>query len=351
MSEGMLAAVYHGPEDLRVEMRPVPGLESGEVLLKVLSTGICGTDIRILHGAHRKYTPGTVRIPGHEAVGDIVELGADVTGLEVGQRVFMAPNMGCGHCRQCISGNNNLCANYEAPGITFDGSFAEYMRIPSAAILQGNLIHISKEVDPAAAALIEPFACVLRGQDAVHIQPGESVLVVGAGPIGIMHMMLAQLRGAGCVIVSELIPERAAQVREFGADRVVNPSEEDLAAVIDEQTNGAGVDVAIVAAPAHSAQEAAVELAAIGGRINFFGGLPKDRPAIQLNSNLVHYKELIITGTTACSTQDCQRAAVIVNSDRIDLSKLIGARFPLSEAVEAFSVAESGKVLKAVLEP
>ena len=351
MSESMLAAVYHGPEDLRVEMRPVPGLESGEVLLKVLSTGICGTDIRILHGAHRKYTPGTVRIPGHEAVGDIVELGADVTGLEVGQRVFMAPNMGCGHCRQCISGNNNLCANYDAPGITFDGSFAEYMRIPSAAILQGNLIHISKEVDPAAAALIEPFACVLRGQDAVHIQPGESVLVVGAGPIGIMHVMLAQLRGAGCVIVSELIPERAAQVREFGADRVVNPSEEDLAAVIDEQTNSAGVDVAIVAAPAHRAQEAAVELAAIGGRINFFGGLPKDRPTIQLNSNLVHYKELIITGTTACSTQDCQRAAAIVNSDRIDLSKLIGARFPLSEAVEAFSVAESGMSLKVVLEP
>jgi len=351
MSESMLAAVYHGPEDLRVEMRPVPGLESGEVLLKVLSTGICGTDIRILHGAHRKYTPGTVRIPGHEAVGDIVELGADVTGLEVGQRVFMAPNMGCGHCRQCISGNNNLCANYDAPGITFDGSFAEYLRVPSAAILQGNLIPIGRDVDSAAAALIEPFACVLRGQDAVHIEPGESVLVVGAGPIGIMHVMLAQLRGAGCVIVSELIPERAAQVREFGADRVVNPSEEDLAAVIDEQTNSAGVDVAIVAAPAHRAQEAAVELAAIGGRINLFGGLPKDRPTIQLNSNLVHYKELIVTGTTACSTEDCSRAAAIVNSGRIDLSRLIGARFPLSEAAEAFSVAESGKALKVVLEP
>jgi L-iditol 2-dehydrogenase len=351
MSEDMLAVVYHGPEDLRVEMHPVPEIAPGEVLLKVLSTGICGTDVRILHGAHRKYTPGTVRIPGHEVVGDIVEVGADVKGLEVGQRVFMAPNMGCGHCRQCISGNNNLCANYDAPGITFDGSFAEYMRVPSAAILQGNLIPVSKDVDPAAAALIEPFACVLRGQDAVHIQPGESVLVVGAGPIGIMHVMLANLRGAGCVIVSELIPERATQAREFGADLVVNPAQEDLTAVIDKQTNGAGVDVVIVAAPAHKAQEAAVELTAIGGRINFFGGLPKDRPSIQINSNLVHYKELIVTGTTACSTQDCQRAAAIVNSGRIDLSKLIGARFPLGEASQAFSVAESGKALKVVLEP
>ena len=351
MSENMLAAVYHGPEDLRVEMHPVPEIGAGEVLLKVLSTGICGTDVRILHGAHRKYTPGTVLIPGHEVVGDIVEVGADIKGLEVGQRVFMAPNMGCGHCRQCISGNNNLCANYEAPGITFDGSFAEYMRVPSAAVLQGNLIEISTDVDPAAAALIEPFACVMRGQDAVHIQPGESALVVGAGPIGIMHVMLAQLRGTGRVIVSELIPDRAAQAREFGADWVVNPAEEDLLAVIDEQTNGAGVDVAIVAAPAHRAQETAVELAAIGGRINFFGGLPKDQPTIQMNSNLVHYKELIVTGTTACSTQDCHRAAAIVNSGRIDLSKLIGARFPLSETVEAFSMAECGKALKVVLEP
>ena len=213
MSESMLAAVYHGPEDLRVEAHPVPEITADEILLKVLGTGICGTDIRILHGVHRKYNPGTVRIPGHEVVGDIVKVGEDVAGFEVDQRVFMAPNMGCGHCRQCISGNNNLCANYNALGITFDGSFAEYMRVPSAAILQGNLIPIREDVDPAAAALIEPFACVLRGQGAVHIQPGESVLVIGAGPIGSMHVMLAQMRGAGRVIVSELIPERAAQVR------------------------------------------------------------------------------------------------------------------------------------------
>ena len=107
----MLAAVYYGPNDLRVEERPVPDIGSGEALLKVRSTGICGTDLRIWHGSHRKYSPGTIRIPGHEVVGDIVEVGADVKGLQVGQRVLMAPNMGCGHCRQCISGNNNFKAN------------------------------------------------------------------------------------------------------------------------------------------------------------------------------------------------------------------------------------------------
>ncbi len=351
MNQLMLAAVYHGPNDLRVEERPVPEIKTNEALLKVISTGICGTDLRIWHGSHRKYSPGTIRIPGHEVVGNIVEVGADISGLEQGQRVFMAPNMGCGHCRQCISGNNNLCAFYEAPGITFDGSFAEYMRIPAAAILQGNLIPISEQVDSAVATLIEPFACVLRGQEAVHIQPGESVLVVGAGPIGIMHVMLARLQGAAKVYVSELNSERAIQVREFGADIVVNPADEDLSQIMNNQTKGTGIDVVIVAAPAHKAQQAALDVAAIGGRINFFAGLPKDNPTIEMNSNLIHYKELIVTGTTASSTQNCQRAAEIINSGRIDFSNLISARFPLSEAVDAFSVAESGKALKVVLEP
>jgi len=259
--------------------------------------------------------------------------------------------MGCGHCRQCVSGNNNACANYNAIGITLDGSFAEYMRIPAAAILQGNLIPIDESVDPAVAALIEPFACVLRGQDAVRIRPGEIVLVVGAGPIGLMHMLLAQMQGAARVIVSEISPERLAQAVELGADRAVNPAEEDLAAVIDQESRGEGADVILIAAPAHKAQEEALKLAAIGGRINLFGGLPKDRPTINFDSNLVHYKELIVTGTTACSTNDCWRAAAIASSGRIDLSKLVSARFPLREVNQAFTAAGDGSAIKVVLEP
>jgi L-iditol 2-dehydrogenase len=351
MSHTMLAAVYHGPNDIHLEERPMPEIGSDEILLKVLYAGICGTDLRILHGIHRKYTPGTVRIPGHEVVGEIVQVGSQVSGFEIGQRVFVAPNMGCGHCRQCVSGHNNRCADYAAFGITIDGAFADYMRIPAAAILQGNLIPISDHTDLAAAALIEPFACVLHGQDVLHIEPGEVVLVVGAGPIGIMHVLLAQLRGARRVIVSELNPGRAQQAQALGAERVVNPAEDDLTAIVADETGGQGVDVVIVAAPAHQAQEMALELAAIGGRINFFGGLPKDRPSITFNSNLVHYKELIVTGTTACSTDDCRRAAAIATSPRLDLSRLVGARFPLREIHKAFTVAEDGKALKVVLEP
>jgi L-iditol 2-dehydrogenase len=347
----MRAAVYHGPEDIRLEEVPRPAIGPEELLLKVLNASICGTDIRIYHGHHRKFPPGTVRIPGHEMVGVVAEFGQNVKGYTIGQRLFMAPNMGCGHCRQCISGNNNICANYDAIGVTIDGAFAEYVRVPAAAILQGNLIPISEDVDPAVAALIEPFACVLRGQDAARVHDGDTVLVMGAGPIGIMHVKLADLKGAIKVIVSEPIAERRQQALQLGADVVIDPAQEELLPAVMALTGGRGADVIITAAPAHKAQEAALEAAAIGGRINFFGGLPKDNPFIRFNSNLVHYKELVVTGTTACSTHDCLRAAELVNSDRLDLAPLISQRFPLDQAPAAFAAAQDRKSLKVVLVP
>lgn len=347
----MLAAVYHGPNDLRVEDVPLPKIGAGDLLVKILSASICGTDLRIYHGSHRMYPPGTIRIPGHETVGVIAEVGTGLVDYSPDQRVFVAPNTGCGHCKECISGNNNLCANYAAIGVTMDGGFAEFMRVPCDSVQQGNIIPVSQNVDPAVAALIEPFACVLRGQNALNIQAGEVVLVIGAGPIGVMHTKLARARGAGRVIVSEPIPNRAAQVKCMGADRVVDPLNEDLLAAIKEESDGHGADAIIVAAPVHAAQESALSLAAIGGRINFFGGLPKDRPLIHFDSNLVHYKELVITGTTACSTSDCRQAARIINSGLVDLSDLISQRFPLREALAAFAAAEDRTALKIVIEP
>jgi L-iditol 2-dehydrogenase len=347
----MLAVVYHGPNDLRVEDVPVPVIGKGEVLVKVLSASICGTDLRILHGTHRMFPPGTVRIPGHEVVGTIAEVGAEVENYSIGQRVFCAPNTGCGHCWQCIHGNNNLCANYDAIGVTSNGGFAEYVRIPANSVHQGNVIPVGDILDSAVAALMEPFACVLRGQNALHMNPGEIILVMGAGPIGVMHMKLGRARGAGRIIVSEPIPERAIQAKSMGADRVVDPAAGDLKAILNEESLGRGADIIIVAAPVHSAQEAALDLAAIGGRINYFGGLPKDRPTISFNSNLVHYKELVVTATTACSTADCWQAVQIVNSGLVDLADIVSRRFPLNEAMNAFAAAEDGKSLKIVLEP
>jgi L-iditol 2-dehydrogenase len=349
--KAMQAVVYHGPNDIRVEERPIPEIGPDEALLKISAASICGTDLRIWHGGHRKFTSGEKRILGHEVVGRIDELGEKVKGVELGQRVFVAPNMGCGLCRQCVTGNTNLCANYSAFGVTIDGAFAEYMLLPSAAIHQGNLIPIGEDMDGAVAALIEPFACVLRGQDALYIQPGEVVLIVGAGPIGVMHMMLAHLRGVRSAIVSEVIPERVAQARSLGAIHVVNPEQENLKSIVLEHSEGMGADAIVIAAPAHQAQEEALELAAVGGRINYFGGLPKDCPTITFNSNLVHYKELVVTGTTGSNTEDCRRAAALISSGQIDLSGIVSARYPLGDAQEAFAFADERQALKVVLEP
>ncbi len=347
----MKAAVYHGPNDIRVEEVEQPTAGDREMVIKVLSASICGTDLRIFHGKHRMFPIGTTRIPGHEVVGTITEIGKELEGFVLGQRVFVAPNMGCGHCEQCVSGNNNLCKNYIALGVTINGGFAEYMLVPEQAIAQGNVIPINEEVDSAVAALLEPFACVLRGQNALHIQPGEIVLIIGAGPIGVMHTKLAKVRGAGMVIVSEPIPFRAKQAKAAGADVVLNPMEQDLQAELLKLTNNHGADVIVVAAPVHSAQESTLDLAAIGGRINFFGGLPKDKPTINFDSNKVHYKELQVTGTTACSTANCWQASSLVNHGLIDLSDMVSKRFPLGETLKAFEVAENRESLKIVIEP
>lgn len=350
-AETMLATVYHGANDLRVEQVALPRVGEGEILIQVRSASICGTDLRILHGAHRMFPAGTVRIPGHEVVGDIAALGAGVSGYQPGERVFIAPNWGCGHCKQCVTGNSNRCASYGAIGVTRDGGFARFVLVPAVGVAQGCVMPVSAGVDPAAAALIEPFACVLRGQNALAIQPGDLVLVMGAGPIGQMHVRLARLRGAGRILVSEPNPGRRAQVLAAGADRVIDPGAESLDALVDAESGGLGADAVIVAAPAHAAQEQALKLAGIGGRINFFGGLPKDKPLIQFDSNLVHYKELLVTGTTACSTADCRQAAAIVSSGRVDLSSLISLRFPLERALDAFRAAEDRGALKVVIEP
>ena len=347
----MQAAVYYGPDDLRLESVPLLPPSAGEMVVRVHSASICGTDLRIYHGQHRKFPPGTRRIPGHELAGTIAALGAGVPGYRVGQPVFVAPNMGCGHCRQCMAGRNNLCADYAALGVTLDGAFAEYVHIPAAAVAQGNVMPVPPQSDPAVLALIEPFACVLHGQDALEIQPGESVLVVGAGPIGLMHLLLARLRGAGQVLVSEPLEVRRAQASQCGADRVIDPVQEDLSVVVAEATAGQGVDAIIVAAPSHQAMEQAVQLAAIGGRVNFFAGLPKDRPAIQVDANRVHYSEIRLTGTTACSTGDCRRATALLENGRIDLAVLVSQRFPLARAIEAIAAAEDRRSLKVVLEP
>jgi L-iditol 2-dehydrogenase len=347
----MLAAVYYGIADLRVEEREMPAVRDDEALMRVRAASICATDLRILGAGHFKIPAGVARILGHEFAGEVVAVGSRVAGLQVGMRVALAPNIGCGTCEQCVLGHNHLCPNYEAFGISFDGAFAEYMLMPAAAMRQGNIVEIPEGISFEEAALNEPLSCCYNGFLACHVQPGDIVLIIGAGPIGLMHLLLARLGGASQIIVSEVDTDRVVQAREFGADVVVNPAEEDLLARVSSETHNHRADVVIVAAPSPQAQEQALELAAVQGRINFFGGLPKATETITFNSNRVHYRQLVVTGTTGSSIHHYRQAMNLVAGQRIDLRRFISARYGLYDIHAAFEHARSRQALKVMIEP
>ena len=344
----MRALVYHGPGDLRVEERPLPDAAAGEVLLRVGACGICGTDLRIAAGRHRAYGDGTVRVPGHEIAGTVAAAGDGVE-LSEGTAVFVAPNVGCGHCPACAEGRVNLCRTPEALGITRDGGFAEYVLLERDVVEQGNVLPVDQPADAAAIALVEPLACALRGSNACRIADGDVVVIVGAGPIGLMHLRLALLRAPRVVIVSEPSAARREQAERAGAHSVVDP--DGLEASVADHSDGNGADVVITAAPSAAAQRQALELAAPMARVNFFGGLPSGSSRVELDTNLIHYRELVVTGTTANTTEDCREALDLVLSGRVDTAALIGERRPLDDAGGAFEAAASGEVPKVVIEP
>jgi L-iditol 2-dehydrogenase len=346
----MQALVYRGPEDLRLEDRASPEPGPGEVVLRVAACGICGTDLRIAAGSHRAYPEGTVRVPGHEVAGTVSEVGEGVE-LRPGQRVFVAPNVGCGRCRQCLAGRVNLCERPQALGITRDGGFSQELLLEADLVAQGNLLPVAQDADLRAVALAEPLACALRGQRAVAVAEGDLVLIAGAGPVGLMHLGLARLAAPRAVVMSEPSEERRRQALAWGADHALDPAADGVAEAIADLSDGRGADVVITAAPAAEAQRQALELAAPGGRVNFFGGLPRDDSKVELDTNLVHYKELVVTGTTANTNEDCEAALDLVLRGEVDTAALIGASYGLEQGDVALERAGAGDVLKVVLEP
>lgn len=339
----MRAAMYHGAGELRVEQVPRPVPSAGEVLLRVTSCGVCGTDMRIVAGQHRRFPPGTRRIPGHEIVGRVVEAGSEVAGSVPEGMVALAPNFGCGRCIHCLSGHSSRCAEHGAVGITVDGGFAEFVRVPAPAVRQGCLIAVG-EHPPAEIVLTEPLGTVVRGQAPLGIGPQDTVLIVGGGPIGNLHAALARLKGAARVIVVDRWDARLEIARSVGADVTVNARNEHVAERLDAETGGTGADVVIVAAPSHEAQAEALRQAAAGGRISFFAGLPKSQPTVELETNLIHYKELQVSGTTACSALDCSRAAQTILAGRMKLTPLLTGQVPLDGAADAFAATDRSQL-------
>ena len=342
----MKAALFYGVKDIRVEEVPVPEIGEEDLLIRVHSAAICGTDMRIYNYGHFKISEGDRRVLSHEVSGEIVELGAKVKGYTLGERVSTIPNIGCGTCSHCRKGLNQLCADYDAFGISLDGGFAEYMKIPAKAIQQGNVVKVPETLTYEEAVLVEPLSCCYNSWRALGTKPGDSVLIVGAGPIGALHVMMNRLAGASKVIVADISTPRLEKIRDFGADVVINSAEQDLEEAVRALTDGEGADVVITACSVPAIQQQALRLAAVEGRVNFFGGMPKGKEEVTLNTNLIHYKQLKVLGTTGSTIRDYNDSMKLAASGRLNLKGLVSKTLRIEEIAEAFAYAASGEGMK-----
>lgn len=343
----MKAAVMYGKENMRVQEYPMPEINDNEVLVRIKSAAICGTDVRMYKNGVKNVDEDHPLIIGHEMAGVIEKVGKNVTAYTPGMRVAVAPNMGCGICDDCIRGNGHMCKEYKALGISLNGGFAEFVRVPEAAVRSGNLVPMADNVTYAEAAITEALSCVYNGSQQCNIRPGDFVLVIGAGPIGIMHAMLAKMAGATKVIINDIAVNRLEMCKEIDPSFIT--VSENVVDFVMNETNGHGVDAVITACPVPAAQQTALEVAANYGRICFFGGLPEDRKMVPLNTNLIHYKQLICTGTTRASLKQFKDVLGFVSAGIIDVKKLITAEFSLDEIDKGMELAMAAQGLKNVI--
>lgn len=346
----MLAAVFEGNGQLVLKDRPKPVLKNdNEVLIKVTGVGICGTDLHILQ-VPPAHPAKKGSILGHEFTGEIVEVGSQVPDFKPGEAVLIDPHPGCGVCRECKNGHPDHCiplieasgepGHPATIGIFSDGAMTSYAVVP-----RHSLYKISPDVPSHIRALAEPLACVVNGINKVKVQPGETVLVLGAGPIGLFFTCLIKASGARKLIVSEISAYRREAARDCGADIIVDPNNEDLAAVVRRETDG-GPDVVVEAIGPLLPQ--AIELVGSGGRILQFGHDESANPAIPIAEILK--KELHIFG--AFIGKFCfEKTARIMESGALPLERIVSHRLPLSKIHEGIELLHQGKAIKVILDP
>ncbi|MBT3320339.1 MAG: alcohol dehydrogenase catalytic domain-containing protein [Clostridia bacterium] len=344
----MLAARLYGKRDLRTGEIEVPSINENEVLLKVKSAAVCGTDIRMYKNSYAGIDEAHPRTLCHEFSGVIEKAGNCAQGFGEGMRVSVAPNIGCGICNRCVRGDFHLCNKFTAFGINMDGAFAQYVVVPEKAVRQGNLMEMPKGVTFDDAAINEALSCAYNGFLKCDIKPGESVLVVGAGPIGIMHAKLALMAGAGKVFMNDLSSERLDACRQID-ERIITYHGDSLKEFVMDNTDE-GLDVCITACPSPEVQQAALGLMDYGGRINFFGGLPKNKENVSINTNIIHYKQLIVTGSTRANIAHFRQTLKFISEGILDVSDLVTAKFELKDIHIAFEMAENAVGLKNVIQ-
>jgi L-iditol 2-dehydrogenase len=342
----MRAAYLVGSRKLEVREVPAPVAPEDGLVLEVKACGVCGSDIR----RWKEGPQGGDVIPGHEVTGVVSEVGSRVTRFKPGDRLAVAPDVHCGHCYYCQHGMYNLCDDLRFVGITpgYGGGFAERLLLSGEVLAYGIVHHMPGGLTFVDGSLGEPCSSVLAAHDRAGTGLDDVVLVIGAGPIGCLHAVVAQARGARA-IVSEPSEQRRAMAAQFGPEAIVDPFHEDLASVVFGRTGGLGADIVVCANPVAATQTQAVEIVRKGGRVVLFGGLPKANPMVTLDANRIHYGEIEVVGAFSYHPTMHQLALDLLARQVIPADLLVTHIYPLDRIAEAFETAASGQGLKVVV--
>jgi len=329
MSQHMTAAVLYGKEHLQIERVDVPEIGRGDVLVRVRAALTCGTDVKVFRRGYHARMIVPPALFGHELAGDIVKMGGDVRGFKIGQRVVAANSAPCGRCFFCRHGQDNLCDDL----LFNNGAYAEYIRIPQR-IVEKNMYEVPEHVSYQDAALVEPLACVLRGLEETGLQAGDTIAVIGLGPIGMMFVRMAKaVYGARVIAIGRRQPQ-LDRAKKMGADEVViNSDGADVLGPVRQMTDGRGADVVIEAVGLPEVWQLAIRLLRRGGVVNFFGGCPSGTE-IRLDTNLLHYSELTCKASFHHTPALIRKALEIVTRGYVSAKDLVNGVEPLANLLQ-----------------
>jgi len=350
MANTMLAVRFYEPGNLKAEQVSVPEPEPGELIVKNSVTLTCGTDVKMYKRGHPLAKPP--QIMGHEFAGTVSAVGKGVTKFSVGMKVVAANSGPCNQCFYCLLHQPNLCERLDENliGFTWPGTYAEYVRLPERIVRQ-NTFQVPDGVPLQNVASLEPLACVVHGWELTRRFPtGGTAVIIGGGPIGLLHAQLARLNGARQVTLCDVVSDRLKEAERVGVDVTINSSSEDIASRVRELTDGRGADVVVEAVGRLETWDAAPTLARKGGTVLLFGGCPSGT-ITSFEAEKMHYGELHVQGTFHHTPSSVERAFRLIVSGRVSIKPLISHEMPLERAEEALQLMGSGKALKVALLP
>jgi len=339
----MLVAVYHNNKNVRVQSVPKPDIGPDEILLKVMASGICGTDV-----VEWYRLPKAPRVLGHEATGTIDKVGENVTKYKVGDRVFVSHHVPCNQCCYCLKDSHTACETLHTTNY-YPGGFSQYIRVPKINVKNG-VYKLPTSMSYEDGTFIEPLACAVRGQRIANIQKDDTVLIIGSGMAGILHIQLSKLNGAQNIVAADINPDRLKLAKKFGADYVID-AKGDLAQELKKINNGKAVNKVIVCTGAKKAALTALECVDRGGTILFFA-VPDPTIKIPIPITQFWRNETVIKTSYGAAPRDLEEALQILSQNKVNVSEMITHRLDIREVAEGFRlVAQAGKSLKVIIEP